>query len=154
MRCTQVLSLPHSWSIASLSNQSCWLPYTTHSILGASADRQQHGGRKHVLNHMSCVYSHQSRKSAGFFALSYQRICTIAKSTLAHADMSALQAGVHLAFLSARPESVRGLTEAESFKNIFNPLLKRGELYCSPVLLLGSIHSGPTALLRFMLGNR
>ncbi|DBA92139.1 hypothetical protein WJX77_008470 [Trebouxia sp. C0004] len=64
------------------------------------------------------------------------------------------QAGVHLAFLSARPESVRGLTEAESFKNIFNPLLKRGELYCSPVLLLGSIHSGPTALLRFMLGNR
>ena len=68
--------------------------------------------------------------------------------------MSFLQAGVHLAFLSARPESVRGLTEAESFKNIFNPLLKRGELYCSPVLLLGSIHSGPTALLRFMLGNR
>lgn len=68
--------------------------------------------------------------------------------------MYALQAGVHLAFLSARPESVRGLTEAESFKNIFNPLLKRGELYCSPVLLLGSIHSGPTALMRYMLRNR
>ena len=65
-----------------------------------------------------------------------------------------LQPGVHLAFLSARPESVRGLTEAESFKNIFNPLLKRGELFCSPVLLLGSLHSGPTALVRFMLGNR
>lgn len=65
-----------------------------------------------------------------------------------------VQAGVHLAFLSARPESVRGLTEAESFKNIFNPLLKRGELYCSPVLLLGSINSGPTAILRYMLGNR
>jgi len=88
------------------------------------------------------------------FALSYQRVCTIPDSTLAHVDVSTLQAGVHLAFLSARPESVRGLTEAESFKNIFNPLLKRGELYCSPVLLLGSIHSGPTALLRFMLGNR
>ncbi len=86
--------------------------------------------------------------------LSSQRICTTTNSTFAHVKMSVLQAGVHLAFLSARPESVRGLTEAESFKNIFNPLLKRGELYCSPVLLLGSIHSGPTALLRFMLGNR
>lgn len=65
-----------------------------------------------------------------------------------------LQPGVNLAFLSARPESVRGFTEADSFKNIFNPLLKRGELYCAPVLLLGSLHSGPAALIRFMLGNR
>lgn len=68
--------------------------------------------------------------------------------------MSVMQAGVNLAFLSARPESVRGFTEADSFKNIFNPLLKRKELYCSPVLLLGSLHSGPAALIRFMLGNR
>ncbi|KAL3156916.1 hypothetical protein ABBQ38_001178 [Trebouxia sp. C0009 RCD-2024] len=64
------------------------------------------------------------------------------------------QPGVNLAFLSARPESVRGFTEADSFKNIFNPLLKRGELYCAPVLLLGSLHSGPAALISFMLGNK
>lgn len=88
------------------------------------------------------------------FVLDSRRLGTTSHAVLAHVKMSFLQAGVHLAFLSARPESVRGLTEAESFKNIFNPLLKRGELYCSPVLLLGSIHSGPTALLRFMLGNR
>lgn len=68
--------------------------------------------------------------------------------------LTTVQPGVNLAFLSARPESVRGFTEADSFKNIFNPLLKRGELYCAPVLLLGSLHSGPAALISFMLGNK
>lgn len=37
----------------------------------------------------------------------------------------------HLVFLSARPESYKGFTEVMSFKRIFEPLIKRGELQVS-----------------------
>mmetsp|Transcript_1706 Transcript_1706/g.4949 ORF Transcript_1706/g.4949 Transcript_1706/m.4949 type:complete len:1096 (+) Transcript_1706:257-3544(+) len=62
------------------------------------------------------------------------------------------QPGANLVFLSARPESYEGTTEAMSFSSIFSPLIRRSELYCSPVLLLGSIASGPRSMLHYALG--
>ena len=38
------------------------------------------------------------------------------------------QSSGHLVFLSARPESYKGFTEGLSFKRIFEPLVRRGEL--------------------------
>ena len=104
------------------------------------------------LTHCICItcFQHTSRQTP-------KPACWDAVNSVDHVSSFTccpVQPGVNLAFLSARPESVRGFTEADSFKNIFNPLLKRGELYCSPVLLLGSLHSGPAALISFMLGNK
>lgn len=53
---------------------------------------------------------------------------------------------VHLVFLSARPESYRGWTEELSFREIFEPLINNGIMAGPPMLLLGSIRSGPLAL--------
>ena len=53
---------------------------------------------------------------------------------------------VHLVFLSARPESYRGFTEELSFRELFEPLIHSGRLPGPPMLLLGSIRSGPLAL--------
>lgn len=39
-----------------------------------------------------------------------------------------------------------------SFSTIFSPLIRRSELYCSPVLLLGSIASGPRSMLHYAFG--
>ena len=49
-------------------------------------------------------------------------------------------------FLSARPETYRGLTEASSYRSIFAPLVAAKRLHRWPVLLLGSLRSGPRAL--------
>ena len=38
------------------------------------------------------------------------------------------QSSGHLVFLSARPESYKGFTEGLSFKRIFEPLVRRGDL--------------------------
>lgn len=46
----------------------------------------------------------------------------------------------------------QGTTEAMSYSAIFSPLIRRSELYCSPVLLLGSIASGPRSVLHYALG--
>ncbi len=46
----------------------------------------------------------------------------------------------------------QGTTEAMSYNAIFSPLIRRSELYCSPVLLLGSIASGPRSMLHYVLG--
>ena len=51
-----------------------------------------------------------------------------------------------LIFLSARPESYRGWTEQLSFRELFEPLVQAGRLPVPPLLLLGSIRSGPLAL--------
>ena len=51
-----------------------------------------------------------------------------------------------LVFLSARPESYRGWTEELSFRELFEPLIASGRLPGPPMLLLGSIRSGPLAL--------
>ena len=64
------------------------------------------------------------------------------------------QRWVHLVFLSARPESFKGLTEALSLRRIFHPLVKRGEMLGYPVLLLGSLRSGPRALWDYARGSR
>ena len=53
---------------------------------------------------------------------------------------------VHLVFLSARPESYRGWTEELSYREIFEPLINNGIMSGPPMLLLGSIRSGPLAL--------
>lgn len=53
---------------------------------------------------------------------------------------------VNLVFLSARPESYRGFTEELSFRELFEPLIQSGRLPGPPMLLLGSIRSGPLAL--------
>ena len=64
------------------------------------------------------------------------------------------QKWVHLVFLSARPESFKGLTEALSLRKIFRPLVKRGEMLGYPVLLLGSLRAGPRALWDYARGSR
>eukprot|EP00884_Botryococcus_braunii_P009365 jgi/Botrbrau1/1842/Bobra.146_1s0036.1 len=63
------------------------------------------------------------------------------------------QKGGHLVFLSARPESYKGFTEAQSFNSIFKPLLQRGEMHGYPLLLLGSLRAGPLALTDYLLGR-
>lgn len=60
----------------------------------------------------------------------------------------------HLVFLSARPESYKGFTEVMSFKRIFEPLIRRKELQGYPVLLLGSLRVGPTALYAYAADRR
>ena len=65
------------------------------------------------------------------------------------------QEGSNLVFLSARPESYKGLTESEAYKRYFQPLVARGDLDTSPTMLLGSLHSGYQALwqhLRYRVG--
>ena len=57
-------------------------------------------------------------------------------------------------FLSARPESYKGLTEAESFRHFFTPLLLQRRLFCTPVLLLGSLQAGPQAVLNYAVRRR
>ncbi|KAK9863341.1 hypothetical protein WJX84_006379 [Apatococcus fuscideae] len=64
------------------------------------------------------------------------------------------QDGVSLVFLSARPESYKGLTEAESFRHFFTPLLLQRRLFCTPVLLLGSLQAGPQAALNYVMRRR
>ncbi|KAK9909002.1 hypothetical protein WJX75_005921 [Coccomyxa subellipsoidea] len=64
------------------------------------------------------------------------------------------QKWVHLVFLSARPESFKGLTEALSLRKIFRPLVQRGEMNGYPVLLLGSLRAGPRALWDYARGTR
>ena len=44
-------------------------------------------------------------------------------------DTGIQQKSGHLVFLSARPESYKGFTEGLSFKRIFEPLVRRGDLY-------------------------
>jgi hypothetical protein len=39
-----------------------------------------------------------------------------------------------------------------SYNAIFSPLIRRSELYCCPVLLLGSISSGPRSLMHYTFG--
>jgi len=56
------------------------------------------------------------------------------------------QRGGSLVFLSARPETPSGFTEASSFRSIFAPLLAAARLHRAPVLLLGSLRAGPRAL--------
>jgi hypothetical protein len=46
----------------------------------------------------------------------------------------------------------QGTTEAMSYNAIFSPLIRRSELYCCPVLLLGSISSGPRSLMHYTFG--
>ena len=60
------------------------------------------------------------------------------------------QEGSNLVFLSARPESYKGLTESEAYRRYFQPLVQRGELDTSPTMLLGSLDSGPRALARLI----
>ena len=47
---------------------------------------------------------------------------------------------------------MQGTTEAMSYNAIFSPLIRRSELYCCPVLLLGSISSGPRSLMHYTFG--
>jgi len=42
------------------------------------------------------------------------------------------QSSGHLVFLSARPESYKGFTEGISFKRIFEPLVRTGDLQGKP----------------------
>lgn len=58
-------------------------------------------------------------------------------------NASGSQWGVNLVFLSARPESYKGFTEADSYKRIFAPLRVPGGLPYMPVLLLGDLSSAP-----------
>lgn len=51
-----------------------------------------------------------------------------------------------------RSTDMQGTTEAMSYNAIFSPLIRRSELYCSPVLLLGSISSGPRSMLHHYFG--
>lgn len=60
----------------------------------------------------------------------------------------------HLVFLSARPESYRGWSEELSLRGIFEPLVRRGDMPGPPVLLMGSLRSGPEALLDYSRGTR
>lgn len=63
------------------------------------------------------------------------------------------QEGSNLVLLSARPESYKGLTESESYRKYFQPLVERGDLDTSPTMLLGSLDSGPRALLKLFFGS-
>lgn len=63
------------------------------------------------------------------------------------------QEGSNLVLLSARPESYKGLTESESYRKYFQPLVLRGELDTSPTMLLGSLDSGPKALFKLLTGS-
>jgi len=56
------------------------------------------------------------------------------------------QRGGHLVFLSARPETYKGMTESSSYRSIFRPLVRSRDLHSWPVLLLGSLRAGPAAL--------
>lgn len=56
-------------------------------------------------------------------------------------------------FLSARPESYKGYTESESYRKYFQPLVLRGDLDTSPTMLLGSLDSGPRALMKLFRGE-
>ncbi|KAK9804158.1 hypothetical protein WJX73_006372 [Symbiochloris irregularis] len=60
----------------------------------------------------------------------------------------------HLVFLSARPESYRGWTEELSLRSIFDPLIISGDMPGPPVLLMGSLRSGPQALYDYSVGTR
>ncbi|KAL4427949.1 hypothetical protein ABPG75_002038 [Micractinium tetrahymenae] len=60
------------------------------------------------------------------------------------------QEGSNLVFLSARPESYKGMTEAEAYRKYFQPFVVRGELDTSPTMLLGAMTSGPKALLQWL----
>jgi hypothetical protein len=60
------------------------------------------------------------------------------------------QEGSNLVFLSARPESYKGLTESEAYRKYFQPLVQRGELDTSPTMLLGSLDSGPKAMFKII----
>ena len=46
------------------------------------------------------------------------------------------------------------LQEALSLRKIFRPLVRRGEMNGYPVLLLGSLRSGPKALWDYATGSR
>ena len=70
-----------------------------------------------------------------------------------HAAFIHHQEGSNLVFLSARPESYKGLTESESYRKYFQPPLLRGELDTSPTMLLGSLDSGPRALMKLVAGH-
>lgn len=63
------------------------------------------------------------------------------------------QEGSNLVLLSARPESYKGLTESESYRKYFQPLVERGDLGTSPTMLLGSLDSGPRALFKLFFGG-
>jgi len=63
------------------------------------------------------------------------------------------QEGSNLVLLSARPESYKGLTESESYRKYFEPLVVRGDLDTSPTMLLGSLDSGPKALIKLFFGS-
>lgn len=63
------------------------------------------------------------------------------------------QEGSNLVLLSARPESYKGLTESESYRKYFQPLVERGDLGTSPTMLLGSLDSGPRALFTLFFGG-
>ena len=63
------------------------------------------------------------------------------------------QEGSNLVLLSARPESYKGLTESESYRKYFQPLVERGDLDTSPTMLLGSLDSGPRALFKLLFGG-
>lgn len=60
------------------------------------------------------------------------------------------QEGSNLVFLSARPESYKGMTESESYRKYFQLPVLRGELDTSPTMLLGSLDSGPRALMKLL----
>jgi hypothetical protein len=51
------------------------------------------------------------------------------------------QEGSNLVFLSARPESYKGMTESESYRKYFQPFVQRGDLDTSPTMLLGAMTS-------------
>ncbi len=69
------------------------------------------------------------------------------------AALSHHQEGSNLVFLSARPESYKGMTESESYRKYFQPPVLRGELDTSPTMLLGSLDSGPRALIKLLTGR-
>lgn len=69
------------------------------------------------------------------------------------AALSHHQEGSNLVFLSARPESYKGMTESESYRKYFQPPVLRGELDTSPTMLLGSLDSGPRALMKLLAGR-
>lgn len=75
------------------------------------------------------------------------RLMTSLKSKNVH------QEGSNLVLLSARPESYKGLTESESYRKYFQPLVMRGDLATSPTMLLGSLDSGARALIKLLFGT-
>jgi hypothetical protein len=74
-------------------------------------------------------------------------------STAGSCASRAHQEGSNLVLLSARPESYKGLTESESYRKYFQPLVMRGDLSTSPTMLLGSLDSGPKALIKLFFGG-